>query len=174
MNTQRATEWEPYDPIHRTDMSQLDAALWELNRAIARYGLASAGWRGIINYRAKARFGNCNHDRKTIELSEWHAAGSRWDRVLNTILHEVAHALCGHGEGHGPRWKRVARSIGCDASRAAGGDGYATPPTRYALVCKQGHDTPRSRKPKKGARYSCTKCWPYGFSADHLMTLVER
>lgn len=39
------------------------------------------------------------------------------DVLKNTILHELAHAIAGHEAGHGPKWKSVAREIGCDAER---------------------------------------------------------
>jgi len=37
--------------------------------------------------------------------------------VRNVILHEIAHAVAGHDAGHGPAWKQVARSLGCDGER---------------------------------------------------------
>lgn len=36
------------------------------------------------------------------------------DKVRNTILHEIAHALAGYEAGHGTKWKEVARRIGAE------------------------------------------------------------
>jgi hypothetical protein len=33
--------------------------------------------------------------------------------ILDTILHEIAHALVGHKEAHGPVWVAKAKEIGC-------------------------------------------------------------
>ena len=34
-------------------------------------------------------------------------------RCRQTALHEIAHALAGPLAGHGPRWLKIARQIGC-------------------------------------------------------------
>lgn len=66
-----------------------------------------------------ARAGCCNFTTKTISLSKHlvrdakHAMGD----VRNTVLHEIAHALAGHGAAHGREWKVIALRIGCDGSR---------------------------------------------------------
>lgn len=63
--------------------------------------------------RAKVRLGACHYSTKTISLSrplcEW---VSEYE-IIDTLLHEIAHALVGPGEGHNHRWRRVAVSIGC-------------------------------------------------------------
>ena len=39
------------------------------------------------------------------------------EEFLNTILHEIAHAIAGFEAGHGLQWASVAASIGCNARR---------------------------------------------------------
>ena len=34
------------------------------------------------------------------------------EQIRDTVLHEIAHAIAGHGAGHGPLWKATARRIG--------------------------------------------------------------
>lgn len=44
------------------------------------------------------------------------------ERIVNTILHEIAHALDYKNRGyscHDNEWKRIARSIGCDGQRCS-------------------------------------------------------
>ncbi len=80
---------------------------------IEQHGLH--GWRFTFD-RAVRRFGQCDYLRRTISLSAALTELNDEHRVENTILHEIAHALT-PGANHGPEWKRVAASIGCDAQR---------------------------------------------------------
>ncbi len=67
--------------------------------------------------RAKSKLGMCNHWRKTIYLSTPITETNPEVNVLNTILHEIAHALVGAMHGHDLTWKMKAIEIGCDGSR---------------------------------------------------------
>ncbi len=50
---------------------------------------------------------------KRIKLSTYFINKYPLDRMLNTILHEIAHALDKSNEtSHGPTWKRIANEIG--------------------------------------------------------------
>jgi predicted SprT family Zn-dependent metalloprotease len=81
------------------------------------YGLIAEGWTFKFD-RAKRRFGCCHHSTKTISLSEPLVELNEPYRVINTILHEIAHALVGTENGHNAVWKAKAVSIGCDGKRA--------------------------------------------------------
>jgi predicted SprT family Zn-dependent metalloprotease len=124
--------------------------------------------------RAKFQAGICLRDRKEIKLSAplmsiWELEHSR-----DTILHEIAHALT--TGSHGPAWKARCRQIGADPSRTWGHKGEAQierKPSKYVGVCPNGHETPRSRMPRAGSRYSCYTCSP-SFSADYLITWKVR
>ena len=35
-----------------------------------------------------------------------------FDKLDNTMIHEIAHAICGPAEGHTPKWKHVGDTIG--------------------------------------------------------------
>ncbi len=69
--------------------------------------------------RARATLGRCNHWRKTIYLSTPITATNGEAQVLNTILHEIAHALVGSMHGHDMTWKMKAIEIGCDGNRTS-------------------------------------------------------
>ncbi len=58
-----------------------------------------------------ATLGRTWHIRKHIRLSTYFIATKSYTRMLNTILHEIAHALSPE-RGHGRTWKRIAESIG--------------------------------------------------------------
>jgi len=79
-----------------------------------------AGWSFGLTA-AKRRLGVCKYRRKRIEISEYYARHNPDEAVLDTLLHEIAHALAGHEAGHGPVWKAIAIRIGatpraCDDS----------------------------------------------------------
>ena len=77
----------------------------------------SADWTFVFNNR-KTAFGVCNYRDHTIALSKVSADNETDDAVEQTILHEIAHAMCGRGHGHGATWKQTARAIGVRNPRA--------------------------------------------------------
>lgn len=117
---------------------------------------------------AKTANGYCNYTDKTIGLSKPLTAVRNEDRVLNTILHEIAHALCPE-RGHGQAWKLLAVSIGAEPKRCGdiAAEGIEAPKGQWNGVCPAGHTANRFRRPKKLT--SCSACAPY-FSRNHLFT----
>ena len=65
----------------------------------------------------KIVFGTCNHTKQIIYLSKALVLHMEVNAVKNTILHEIAHALVGSGNGHNYIWERKAIEIGCDGNR---------------------------------------------------------
>ena len=64
---------------------------------------------------AQQRGGICNYEHKFIGLSASYALAIDDQEVLDTLLHEIAHALVGPKHHHDETWSRKARSIGCSA-----------------------------------------------------------
>lgn len=58
-----------------------------------------------------ATLGKCFQGRKLIKLSTYFIAVKPASRILNTILHEIAHALT-PGHGHDLAWKQKAMELG--------------------------------------------------------------
>ena len=58
--------------------------------------------------------GLCSHKDKCIILNAHHMDIHADPDVINTIKHEVAHALAGIGHGHNEIWQDKAREVGCD------------------------------------------------------------
>ena len=111
-------------------MTLVDAWLTAM-QLMKEHGLT--GWTFKFDH-AKNRCGQCHYSKKQISLSEHYVKLNEVASVTNTILHEIAHALVGHGYGHGPTWKRKAKEIGCTASRCAAN--IVTVPGKFEAVCQ--------------------------------------
>ena len=100
--------------------------------AFEKHGLRQAGWTFGFDSSVR-RLGNTKYGRKFISISRHMVLASSDARVLNTILHEVAHALVGHTAAHGPVWKQKAIEIGCDGKTTDNGPRFAE--GRYKFKC---------------------------------------
>jgi len=58
----------------------------------------------------KSILGYCSLD--VISINKNHALFDDIDEVINTILHEIAHALAGNENNHNVFWKDIAIEIG--------------------------------------------------------------
>ena len=71
-------------------------------------------WGVRLNQDAKGHFlGMCSYRDKVIILNAHHIDIHPTPDVINTIRHEVAHALC-PGHAHDSVWADKATEIGCD------------------------------------------------------------
>lgn len=108
---------------------------------------------------ARRRFGACNYTRRRITLSRSLVLLNGIDEVRDTILHEVAHALC-PGDKHGPRWRATCARIGATPKRCYTDDDVVSPPrtpARFEIGCARcGWWTPRRRRTR--GKYVCRTC----------------
>ena len=74
------------------------------------------GWRFGFDL-APARGGICRHTEKQITLSVTYCLKASEAEIVDTILHEIAHAIVGPQHGHDAVWKAAAQRIGCTAER---------------------------------------------------------
>ncbi len=66
-----------------------------------------------LTFRKMTRtLGQCSHRKKRIQLSTYFISCKPLNRILNTILHEIAHALLPYEAGHGKTWRAMAERIG--------------------------------------------------------------
>ncbi len=122
---------------------------------LLRHGLVDWTF-GLAN--TKRRLGVCKYRTKRIEIGEYYARNSPPETVLDTLRHEIAHAIAGPAAGHGPAWKVIAMRLGatplaCDNSLEAvlqPGDWQAMCP-----ACKKTFH--RYKRPRSLGGYRC-KC----------------
>ena len=148
---------------------------------IKKHGLV--GWSFKLNTN-KRRLGVCKYNSRkygsmfgthlynfssadsggVIEISIHHLKDGV-EKVTNTILHEIAHALVGPGHSHDHVWYSKAKAIGCDGKRC--GEGMEVEPN-YIGTCPGGHKHTAFRL--RRGRKSCTACNPYGgFNEKYLI-----
>jgi predicted SprT family Zn-dependent metalloprotease len=111
--------------------------------------------------KAIRRFGSCSHRKRRITLSEPLIRLNSKHEVRDTILHEIAHALCGHRHGHDAKWKVTAARIGARPERCYGDTVITPPPShhppRYVFRCPNCGETSESnRKPWRAS--ACGGC----------------
>lgn len=108
--------------------------------------------------RAKNRFGQCDYGNRIISLSEPLTRLNSRERVRQTILHEVAHALT-PGAGHGYTWKVKARTIGYTGDRCFNESNTVLAPKKWEGVCLTcGNKAYRDRLTEKAKTLACRYC----------------
>lgn len=106
-----------------------------LDAKLAEHGLRALGWTGRIDS-AVRRFGVCNYRERTISLSRHLAAINSDEETLDTILHEIAHALAGPDCGHDERWRSVASRIGANPDGIHDAEEASSISGAYVLIHK--------------------------------------
>lgn len=120
-------------------------------------------WRFRFNRRKRA-MGLCRYEMKTIELSIHFVLRNDQAQVVDTILHEIAHALAGYAAGHGAKWRRICRQIGASPQRCGE---PVMPAGKWRAICPScGFEYSRYRRPPRGASYACSDC---GFERGKLV-----
>jgi predicted SprT family Zn-dependent metalloprotease len=140
---------------------KLYAAETAARAAMREHGLTAQGW--TFHWaKGKRTFGTCVHGRRQIRLSRHLVALNVELEVNDTILHEIAHALVGPGNGHNFIWKAKCREIGARAQRCFTDETVVSPPHKYETICNTCNIVTRKhfrrRKDSVMARYRCTKC----------------
>jgi predicted SprT family Zn-dependent metalloprotease len=113
------------------------------------------GWSFGLNRRRRS-LGLCIYHRQAIELSLHFIERNGPDAILDTLLHEIAHALVGPGHGHDAVWKEMCLRVGalpvaCRRAEMPAGCWQATCGGCGKLI----H---RYRKPKRLHGWYCVAC----------------
>lgn len=122
------------------------------NKYRAMHGLYV--WRVSVNNRLRTTAGRCHGGRKRIELSghvmrDWPIA-----EVIDTILHEIAHALTPNDAGHGDEWRAKCREIGARPDRTYSEDLKVSQRFKARCIgCGAEYE-----KARRLARAICTSC----------------
>lgn len=131
-----------------------------LDRAVWTFGFDNA----------KKRAGLCNYTDKRISVSRYLASRYDDDEIHQILLHEVAHAMAGPRAGHGPKWARIAASIGYVGRRTHDG-AVADELAPWVGHCPSGHEHYRYREPSRPL--SCGLC-RRGFDRANLIVWRRR
>jgi predicted SprT family Zn-dependent metalloprotease len=130
-------------------------------RVLAEKLLAAHGlhdWSFHYN-RSKINMGLCRYGPRTIELSVHFVEANGDALVLDTLLHEIAHALVGPGHGHDAIWKRKCLEVGARPERVS--FDVTMPPGRWQARCPGcGEIHHKHRKPKRLYGWYCIACGP--------------
>ena len=138
----------------------------EINKAkklalskMKEHGLIKKGWEFRYDY-AKCRLGVCRITKleKVIGLSKYWVKGLNEVEVLDTILHEIAHALT-PGEGHKQAWKDMCVKIGAKPNRLAD----VVKPIKEVKQLEYNYKKEKKyRKPKVEYIFECNSCGASG------------
>lgn len=95
-----------------------------------------------------------------IELSVHFAAKNPDAEVLDTLLHEIAHALVGARHGHDAVWRAKCRELGA-RPEACYGDEVTMPRGRWRAACPTcAAEYDRHRRPPRADGWFCRPCGP--------------
>lgn len=83
---------------------------------IARHGADGYSFSWMKRRTRFHRAGQCDWKKKLIQLQPEYVEQYSEEEVLDTILHEIAHALRPR-HGHNKFWRKTAVSIGCTGER---------------------------------------------------------
>lgn len=117
---------------------------------------------------SKTALGRCfsiGNKAHRISLSRYWTIHLPEENVRDTILHEIAHALVGVREKHGPVWREMARKIGANPKRIAElpygvQKDIVAKISKYRAVCvscDKAHYFDRYTKSWRSGKYIC-KC----------------
>jgi predicted SprT family Zn-dependent metalloprotease len=114
-------------PLTKSEIEQF------AKQKLAQFGLNRDGWTFGWNNRKRA-LGLCNYTKKKIFVSESCAKVVAGDKIKDTVLHEIAHALAGAGTGHGIIWKQWCVKVGAVPQSQAFLPETQTPKGKYKLM----------------------------------------
>lgn len=161
--TEQGTLWNvPYTILTVTESMEPSAmslieveAIGErlIQKHEAESGLTS-GWQFAFDL-APERAGSCRYGEKQITLSVTYCLKASKEEIVDTILHEIAHAIVGPKHGHDATWKAAAQQIGCTAERCHRVQ-HTLP--RWRGWCGCGQEWKRQRLTQRARTSRCRKC----------------
>jgi predicted SprT family Zn-dependent metalloprotease len=133
-----------------------------------KHGLVAMGWTFKFD-NAKRRFGVCRYRSRVIGLSRELTLLNSEAEVVDTILHEIAHALTPRHH-HDAVWRAKAIEIGCNGERCYSSDDVKTPKGNYEAICPCcKHTHAKFKAPSKTKRASCGNCGNGKFDIAKLL-----
>lgn len=146
----------PYERLRSTS-KRADERVHKIERVqetaidlLQKYGLT--GWNFKFDHSTR-RAGCCDYRNKTISLSMNHAGSGTDEDILDTILHEIAHAIVGRKHHHDKVWKAKAIEIGCTGERT---HTLEFAPPRWSVTCENRCWTHTAQQ--RNAKLICRTC----------------
>jgi predicted SprT family Zn-dependent metalloprotease len=122
---------------------------------LALHGLTE--WSFAFNWR-KRSMGLCVFGNRRIEISVHFVKRNAQAEILDTLLHEIAHASVGPDHAHDAVWKNKCVEIGARPVRCGDAE---MPEGRWQAGCKGcGKQFQRHRRPKRMRGWFCRGCGP--------------
>ncbi len=113
-------------------------------------------WRCALKSNTGSLIGGCKYSSRLIFINRFYAEHNREEYVIDTLLHELAHALT-PGNGHNKVWKKVALELGCNPK--LDWEKITIQPGKYQAQCPTCELIfHKYRKPKYVRGYYCPKC----------------
>lgn len=144
-----------YDTDHKTYQNDNDDVVaWMLKECrihLDKHGLTD--WKVQLT-NSKRAAGICSYRTRTIGLSPIVNKLRKREMVLDTILHEIAHALT-PGHHHDNVWRMKAIELGCNGERCYND---VKVEGKYKATCPAGHVHYRHKAPHEHRRMSCGQC----------------
>ena len=103
-------------PGQKRTLEEADKLIQSLMARHLATGGLPPGWRARFDL-AAVRAGVCKYLEQLICLPVSYAMTADRHELVDTVLHEIAHAIVGPGHNHDATWKRTAQRIGCTAER---------------------------------------------------------
>ena len=151
----------------------LSAAMTLAKQLLKKHSLQD--WNFKFDY-ARRRFGCCNFTTTTISLSKILVELNPPQKVLDTLLHEIAHALVGPRHNHDLIWKEKITEIGGKPKAQFREAEVAIPKSKFVAVCPncQREFPVFRRSTKKVACRDCCRKFNHGkFSRSFLLKFAE-
>lgn len=125
-----------------------------------KYGTDLLKVQGLYYWKCKVSntkdsWGHCDPQRRTVYVSKYLLSHGTHEEIIQTILHEVAHALTPDDKGHGADWLAKARDLGYTGGRCA--DRVLPIKHKYIGHCPVGHKFVMHRKTFMHEKY-CYGC----------------
>lgn len=136
--------------VDSDDALLLSAIDKQATALLKRHGLK--GWRFAFDD-ATRRAGSCRFGTRTITLSRHLARNAPETEIVDTLLHEIAHALVGPRHNHDAVWRAKAVELGSSGERC---HNLRFAPPRYIVSCRNGCWSATAERRRRNV--VCRKC----------------
>jgi predicted SprT family Zn-dependent metalloprotease len=139
--------------IERKPLRTISAAQRIMRHIFKSHALP--GWKILFAEYTLKRAGSCSHHTKTIRINKHYATRVDEKDLNDTVLHEIAHMIAGEEAGHGPKWKQVAKEIGCSGTVSHEFEWMLEP---FVAKCPKGHFSQPANVIRWKTPLTCPRC----------------